>query len=361
MRHERTYTGNGIRMQEVAARAGVSPMTVSRALRSPDTVSKEMLDRVQAAIRDTGYLPNRLAGSLSSRRSDVVGLIVPGISNSLYAGTAQAIADVLRTRGFHLMIASCGLRPADEEDAVKAFLGQRVCGLILHGTTHTARTEALIRSASVPAIEIGRLTKRPLDMCVSYSGYAAAKAITVHLGWSGYRRIAFVSLPVKDNDRAAERRRGYHAGLKELGDPAGFTAAVEAGAGLAGGADAVVRLIERHADIDAIFFAADVMAVGALFECQRRGWQVPSRLAIASFDDVELLSQVVPPITTLRIPREAIGRRSAALLLDRLDGRTDTPSVIDLGFEIIQRESTFRVAAPTSGPDHRPDPPAACA
>ncbi len=342
MPREVTRSAKSLRMQDVAARAGVSPMTVSRALRNPGAVSEAMRERVRAAVADTGYLPNRLAGSLSSRRSDVVGLIVPGLGNSLYASTAQAVAGVLEGHGLHLLIATSGGDVAAEEAAVGALLAQRVCGLILHATRHTARTGAMVRDAGVPTVEIGRLTRTPLDMCVSYSGNAAAKAMVLHLGGLGYRRIGFVSLTMRGNDRSVERRRGYLAGMKALGLAAAPRLAAEAAPGFAGGADAVVRLVRRDPAIDAIFFAADVMAVGALFECQRRGWAVPDRLAIASFDDVDLLSHVNPTITTLRIPREEIGRRGAAMLVERLNGQAFGPPVVDLGFEIVERQSTGR-------------------
>ncbi len=369
MRQERWRPREALRMQDVAAHAGVSPMSVSRALRDPSTVSEAMHARVLAAVRETGYVPNHLAGSLSSQRSSVVGLVVPGISNSLYAGMAQAIAEELGRRGLHLLIASCGHDAGAEEAAIGAFLAQRVCGLILHATRHTAQARALVRTAGIPTVEIGRLTRAPLDMCVGCSGAAAAKAMVLHLGRSGHRRIGFASLPLRDNDRAAERRRGFLAGLRALGREAGAT--VEATGGLAGGADALVRLLDADPELDAVFFAADVMAVGALFECQRRGWAVPGRLAIASFDDVELLSHVVPTVTTLRIPRDAIGRRAAAMLVERLDGPLSGPAVVDLGFSLVERQSTRhgtgaaaaagRAGGPASGrvpggaPDRAPD------
>jgi LacI family transcriptional regulator, gluconate utilization system Gnt-I transcriptional repressor len=335
-----------VRMRDVAQRLGMSAMTVSRALSNPESVSKDTLARVRKAVDKLGYLPNRVAGSLSSRRSDIVGLIIPGISNSLYASTAQAVSEVLRNRGFHLMIARSGHDPLEEEAAISAFLSQQVCGLILHGTNHTPRAASLIKSAAVPTVEIGRLTPHPLDMCVSYSGYAAVKAMVGHLGQCGYRRIGFVSLPTQNNERSVERRRGFFAGLRALGLAVDKEAAIEADPGFAGGATALSRLTARDPSLEAIFFAADVMAVGALFECQRRGWAVPDRLAIASFDDVDLLSHVVPTITTLRIPREEIGRRSASALLDRLDGRTAKSLVEDLGFSIVQRASTKAVERP---------------
>lgn len=328
-----------VRMRDVAQRLGMSAMTVSRALSNPEAVSKDTLARVQKAIEKLGYLPNRVAGSLSSKRSNIVGLIIPGMSNSLYASTVQAVAEVLSSRGFHLMIAR-GHDPHEEEAAISAFLSQQVCGLILHSTNHTPRAASLIKTAAVPTVEIGRLTPRPLDMCISYSGYAAVKAMVEHLGQCGYRRIGFVSLPTRNNERSVERRRGFFSGLRALGLDADKEAAIEADPGFAGGAAALSRLTERDPSLQAIFFAADVMAVGALFECQRRGWAVPDRLAIASFDDVDLLSHVVPAITTLRIPREEIGRRSATALLDRLEGRTPASLVEDLGFAIVQRAST---------------------
>lgn len=329
----------GVRMKEVATRAGVSVMTVSRALSDPDKVSEETLKRVRAAVDDIRYVPNEVAGNLSSRRSKAVGLIVPSINNSLYSNTTQAISTALRDGGFHLMIAESGLSLENEELAITGFLAQRVCGLILHNTQHTARARELIAQIDVPTIEIGNLTEEPLDQCVSYSNFAAAKAMTVHLGRLGYRRIGFVSLALRNNDRALTRFQGYLAGIEELGLPQHQSQAIETESGLQGGADALKRLLATHPEIDAIFFAADVMAVGALLECQRRGWKVPSRVAIASFDDVDLLRHVVPTITTVRIPREEIGRRSAEMLMARLEGRS-LPKVMNLGFEIIQREST---------------------
>src|SRR5216683_1040930 len=201
--------GGEIKMSDIARHAGVSPMTVSRALREPGTVSEKMRRKVDAAVRQFGYLPNRIAGSLSSKRSNVVGLIVPSIRNSLYASTIQAISDVLRANGLQLMIANSGHRLEDEEALVSALLAQRVCGLILHNTTHSKRVREFIRNSDVPVVETGNLLADPLDMAVSYSNFEAARAMTAHLGRLGYRRIGFVTLPLRDNDRSKERRRAY--------------------------------------------------------------------------------------------------------------------------------------------------------
>lgn len=330
----------GTRMRDVARQAGVSVMTVSRALNDPERVSETMRRRVQAAVEQTGYVHNRLARSLSSRRSDVVGLIVPSLRNSLFAETIQGISDALAEADFQLMIADSGHSLAKEAALIGAFLGQRVAGLVLHNTRHTRHAAAMIRKTRIPVVENGDLTDRPLDSVVSYSNVEAARAMTAHLARLGYRRIGFVSLPVQDNDRAGARRRGYLAALEALGRPADPRLVLEQPAGLAAGAEAVVRLVESVPDIDAVFFAGDVLAIGALFECRRRGWAVPGRLGIASFDDVDLLRHVDPAITTIRLPRYDIGRRSAECLLQRISGRSTRSVALDLGFDIVQRDST---------------------
>ncbi len=328
------------RMRDVARKAGVSVMTVSRALNDPERVSEKMRRRVQAAVEKTGYVHNRLARSLSSQRSDVIGLIVPSLRNSLFAETIQGISDVLAGEGFQLMIADSGHSLADEERLIGAFLAQRVAGLVLHNTSHTRHAAAMIRNARVPVVENGNLTGTPLDSVVSYSNFEASRTMTAHLARLGYRTIGFVSLPVQDNERAGERRLGYLAAMAALGWPVDPRLILEQPAGFAAGADAVVQLVGGVPEVDAVFFAGDVLAVGAVLECCRRGWAVPGRLGIASFDDIDLLRHVDPPVTTVRLPRYEIGRRSAQCLLDRIGGRSATSISVDLGFDIVQREST---------------------
>ncbi|WP_077000847.1 LacI family DNA-binding transcriptional regulator [Variovorax sp. KK3] len=331
--------GQGARMRDVAKAAGVSLMTVSRALREPQRLSEETRKTVLDAVKKIGYVPNSIAANLASNRSSVVGQIVPSIQNSLYAETLKGSADVLRTAGMHLMLADSGYSMQEEEALIGAFLAQRVCGLILHNTDHTPRALEMIERAGVPVIETGDIPRSPIDMVASYSNAEAAKAMTLHLAARGYKRIGFVSLDTKINRRARERLRGHLAALKSLGLPKDASLLSEVGPGLTSGAHAMVDMMSRAPDVDAIFFAGDVLAIGALFEAQRRGWKVPGRIAIAGFDDLDILQHTVPRLTCLRLPRLEIGRRSAEALLDRVRGTGDAVR-LDLGFEVIQREST---------------------
>jgi LacI family gluconate utilization system Gnt-I transcriptional repressor len=331
--------GSGARMRDVADAAGVSMMTVSRALREPQKLSEETRKVVLDAVRRIGYVPNSIAANLASNRSSVVGQIVPSIQNSLYSDTAKGSSDVLRNAGLHLLLADSGYSLEEEEALIGALLAQRVCGLILHNTDHTPRALQMIERAGVPVIETGDMPRRPLDMAVSYSNAEASKAMTLHLAARGYSRIGFVSLDPKTNRRARERRRGYLAALKVLGIEKDPLLMSEVESGLAGGAQALSDVMTRAPDVQAIFFAGDVLAVGALFEAQRRGWSVPGRIAIAGFDDLDILQHTVPRLTCLRLPRLEIGRRSAEALLARLRGEAVAVR-LDLGFDVIQREST---------------------
>jgi LacI family gluconate utilization system Gnt-I transcriptional repressor len=326
-------------MRDVARLAGVSAMTVSRALRDPGSVSAETRARIDEAVARTGYLPNRLAGNLSSRRGNVVGLVVPSLRNSLFAETIQGVADILGQE-YPLLIADSGYSLAGEEAAVAAFAAQRVCGVVLHNTHHTARTLSLIRGGGIPCVETGNLVRKPIDMAVGFSNTEAGRCMTEHLVRRGYRRIAFVGLPWRENDRAAERLAGYRAALDAAGlaeDPA---LVLDSPPGLPAGAAALARLMALPAPPDAVFLSGDVLACGALMEAQRRGWSVPGDIAIAGSDDSEWQANMMPPLTTLRFPRHEIGRRAAAMLLDRLQGRSRGYAVTDLGFELLEREST---------------------
>jgi LacI family gluconate utilization system Gnt-I transcriptional repressor len=329
------------RMRDVAKRAGVSTMTVSRALRESGKVSEETRERVLRVVREIGYLPNHLASSLSSNRSTTIGLIVPSIDNSIYTQTIKALSDVFRRSGFQLMIAECGYDPTEEEELITTFLTHRVSGLVLHNTEHTPEAVAKIRTSGVPVVENGNIPTDPLDMAVSYSNRDAAFAMTTHLGRLGYRHIAFASLHSVHNDRSRDRIEGYRSALQQMGRPVDPRLMIETSRGLAAGAEAITRILQTAPEVDALFCAGDVLAVGALFECQKRNWAVPGRIALASFDDVDLLRHVTPSVTTVRLPRYEIGERSAQMLLSRIiDGASHLRgSVIDLKFEVIQRES----------------------
>jgi LacI family transcriptional regulator, gluconate utilization system Gnt-I transcriptional repressor len=327
------------RMADVADRAGVSAITVSRALRTPDKVSPRARARIDAAIRALGYVPNLAAGTLKSQRSRIVAAIVPTLANSIFAETVEGMTDVLREHGYQLLLGNAGYSPETEEALVAAFLGRQPDGLILTGVQHTRRVRAQLRDARMPVVETWELTDAPIDLLVGFSNFEAARRMTLALIARGYRNIAFAGVDPASEPRSGRRQAGYCSAIEAQGrTPIIFTVAHEAGQTIHNGARAMAQMLQDRPEVDAVFFANDFLALGALMECARRKLAVPGRIAIAGFGDFEVAREVIPSLTTVRIPGRDIGRRAAAMLVERLAGQK-TEMRLDLGFEIVLRDS----------------------
>lgn len=327
------------RMMDVARLANVSVITVSRALSQPEKVSDEARERIQWAIDSIGYVHNRVASSLSSSRTGIVAAVVPRIDNPLYGSTLQGLSDVLRQGNYRLMLSNSGFYAEDLEALVRTLLGHRPEAMFLQSVTVTESTRALLKRIDIPVVQAGDLTRSPVDVVVSYSNYASAKAMTLHLGKRGYRKIAFVCNDVTLNPRALQRKRGYLTALKELGIEPDETLILETTHGFREGEEAMATLAERRPDIEAVFFGAELWAVGAMAECHRRGWKVPARFAIAGYDHGGIAPQVTPALTAVWIPRNEIGRVAGEILLKRLRGEKVENPIVDLGFRIVEGES----------------------
>jgi LacI family gluconate utilization system Gnt-I transcriptional repressor len=338
---QKTTTRDLPSVKDVALLAGVSMMTVSRALHQPDKVSAETRKKVDEAARQLGYVPSQIGRSLSTKKTRLIGMIIPSIRNPVFADILQGISDMLRRDGYHLLLGSSSGQPKEEEVLAMAFLAHRPEGLILHGATHTEELRHTLSRAGLPIVESGGLETNPIDMLVGYSNFEAAAAGVRHLVRRGYRRIGLITAPTTHNERAARRRDGYLKVIREAGLPEKPSLMVEARHGYESwDGDALCTLLQREPGIDAVFCAGDVWAVGSVLECQRRGWPVPDRLAIVGFDDIPITSKVIPSLTTVRIPRYEIGRLTAMLLLDRIAGHPLERAVVDVGFTLIEREST---------------------
>ena len=327
------------RLAEVAKLAGVSRMTVTRALNAPHKVADETRERVERVVRTVGYTPDLTARGLSLQRTGLVGAVVPLLTNSLIAEIVQGLSDAVATNGFQLLVGATGFSAEAEESMVRAFLSRRVDAIYVTGIMHTPATTRMLRDAGIPCVEGGNLTRKPIDMAVGYSNRAAAEAVTRYLITRGYRPIGYIGAWPKDNDRARDRRRGFGAACKAARIAVDDEACIETDLDLAAGAAAMATLIERRPDIRAVFCSADALAVGALFELQRRGVAIPQRVALAGFDDLDIAAQVVPALTTLRVPRYEIGRCAGEMICARLGGLPVARRVVDIGYAFIPRST----------------------
>ena len=327
------------RLVDVARVARLSPITVSRALRVPQTVSPQARARVADAIARTGYVPDLVAASLTSRRTRLVGLIVPTVTASIYAATVSGLTAELRAAGFQTLIGDSGYSLEEEEKLVSAFVARRADGIVLSSVQHNAATRALLQRARIPVVETGNLTRDPIDMVVGFSNYRAARDMMQHLVGRGHRVIGFIGAPTKGNPQAADRRRAYDRMVTAHRLARRDSLVATCASDFAPGAAALVRMLEQNPDVTAVFAASEVRAAGALLECQRRGWKVPGRVAIAGYNDAGLGAHLVPALTTVAVPREAIGRHAARLILGQLEGARSPGRTVDVGYEIRVRES----------------------
>lgn len=314
-------------------------MTVVRVLRDPDKVAAETRVRVQRVLTETGYTPDLIARGLASSRSGMVAAVIPVLTNSLIAEIMQGLTDALAPAGLHLLLGASGFSAAEEEVLVRAFLSRRVDGMYLTGVIHTPETTRMLKRAAIPVVEGGNIGGEPIDMMVGYRNVDAARAVTRYLLKRGYRSIGYIGAYPEDNDRARDRRQGYELALaaaKRRVDPA---ICVETTLDIDAGARAMGALLRRRPKVRAVFCSADALAVGAMYECQRHGLAIPRQIAIAGFDDIPIAAQVVPSLSTLRVPRYEIGRRAGAMICDRLAGRPVSERVVDTGYRLIPRDS----------------------
>ena len=335
-------SGLDVTMADIAAVAGVTKMTVSRVLRHPERVHPATRDRIQRVIDELGYVPNRLAGSLTAGKTGLVAAIVPTLRHSLFADTIEGMSDVLGEAGLDLIVASSRYRTDVEESQIRALLERRPDAIVLTGLTHTPEARQLLSSAGIPVVETWESTERPIDTAVGFSNRDAARAMTLALVESGYRRIVFVNGPSETNERARHRAEGYVAAMEEASlAPAPIEVVRDVGPIRVETGSKVLRKIFRATpDVDAIFFTSDVFAVGAILECRALAVGVPEQLGIAGFHDLEMGRLVTPTLTTVHVPATEIGKRAGEVILRRLAGGAGEAGVAELPFRIVRREST---------------------
>jgi len=326
-----------VTMSDVAKLADVSLMSVSNSFRYPEKVSAKVRSRVLEAASKLDYLPNVLAGTLASGQSRVVGVVVPSVRNSNFAGMIQGLEEALGGQGYDLMLALAN-DPERELKAVTAFLGRRVDGIVLTGIEHDEETSQLLRRARTPVVETWSLNGPFIDMGVGFSLFEAAFAMGSLMISRGYRRIGFAGYEPAENPRFSERQRGFQAAMRQAGLPDDIVFFAQEATGYAAGRVAMEGLLDREPKLEAMLCATDVLAVGAIFECNRRGWKIPERFAVAGYGDYDVAAEITPALTTVRTPGQDIGVSAAQMLIARLDGRT-AKRIVDVGYEVIVRAS----------------------
>lgn len=326
------------KISDVAAEAGVSPATVSRALSQPALVKPLTRARIEAVVSRLGYVRDGAARALASRSSGTVGIVVPTIDNAIFSRAIQALQTRLAEAGIRLLVASHEYDVAAEASAVRSLLEHGIDGIVLVGTEHTKDVWAILDRASIPSLLTWSL-KRGRD-CIGFDNHAAGRLAAEHLLSLGHRRLGMISGALTHNDRAKSRLAGVRAALAAAGFSLPPECITEQPFSLGGGRAGLSDLISIAEPPTAIIGGNDLLATGALFEAQARGLVVPRDVSIMGFDNLELAANVSPGLTTIHLPTAELGRLAAERLLTRLQSSDGAPRIVKLPFELVVRGST---------------------
>jgi DNA-binding LacI/PurR family transcriptional regulator len=342
MAQRRRPTDRPPTLEVVAARAGVSRATASRVLRGAANVSDDAREAVLAAARETAYAPNRAARSLVTRRSDSVAFLVAESEDRLFNDPYF----LAMLRGAHTQIAAAGLQlifviastPAEAEQFEHYAAGGHVDGVLLvslHGDDGLPQT---LERMGVPTVINGRPLSGDPSLCyVDSDNVTGARLATELLLDRGARRIATITGP-QDMCAGQDRLAGYRAALRAAGQTPDERLVAAGDFTVAGGLTAMHDLLAACPELDAVFAASDLTAIGAMRAIEQSGRKVPDDIAVVGFDDIREAQVATPALTTVRQSLQDMGRTMARMLLDRIDGRT-TERVRILPVETVRRAS----------------------
>ena len=320
-------------LHDVAREAGVSLVTASRALSNPKLVSEKTIERVQQAVEATGYIPNLLAGGLKSKRSHMVAILVPAISVAQFLPTVQALTEALDAAGYQLILGQSGYDHSREEALLNTMISRRPDAIVATGLVHSQSARERLRRLGIPVVETWDLSDRPVDMLVGFSHLKVGSAIAGFFLSKGWRRFGIAT---GDDHRGSVRREGFLATVgREVP-----TAVVPAPSSMALGRRALTELLRQEPALDAVYCSSDQLAQGVMVEAQARGLRVPEELAVCGFGDADFAAHMQPSLTTVQVDGAAIGRIAAQLIIDRCRGEAIAQPIVDVGFRIVERQST---------------------
>jgi LacI family transcriptional regulator len=325
------------KIRDVAQLAGVSPMTVSRALNRPETVSPDTRARVLHAVRELGYVPNGVARSLSQGRTNVIALVLADIQNLFFTTLSRGVEDVAQRYGYTLMVGNTDEQPEKERQYLDIFLSRQVDGVILStaGAEHLDR----LQSRGIPLVLIDRMLPDLQADSVMIDVYEGGRQLIAHLLEQGYRDIMFIGGP--ERNPTLESRL---AGCRDAMRAAGLTLSVRLGRFDQGSGEEIAASLRAGGRLpEALVAANNLVAVGAVVDLRRHGLSVPEDVALACFGEIELASLLDPFLTVVREPAYDAGRHAMELLFERLSGADGPRRHEVLPVELVVRRSTRRL------------------
>ncbi|MFQ3185919.1 LacI family DNA-binding transcriptional regulator [Marinomonas primoryensis] len=330
-----------VTLSDVATKAGVSPITASRALKSPNQVSEKLRIKIYEAVSELGYIPNHAARSLASSETKIISVIFPSLSNAVFPDVLDGIHDTLTPAGYRILLANTHYEEDQEEVLVRTLLEQNPDGIIITGIDQNERTRKLLLNSNTPIVQIMELTDSPIDMNVGFSHFQASYDLVRHLQNAGYQKIGFIG--ARMDPRSQRRMEGYKQAINETGHSnEHYILTSQSNTSFKLGATLFKELFAKCPELEVICFSNDDLAAGAILECNRKGIRIPEDISIAGFNDLQFSEELIPPLTTVAIPRYEMGKQAAQYLLYKVINHV-TPSSPqhDVGYTVIDRCSTY--------------------
>lgn len=331
--------GGKARLSDVAALAGVSLGSASRALSNPQGVGAKTLAKVREAADRLGYVPDLAARALASGRSRTLGVLAPTLANPIYAAFVQAAQRAADARGMQLLVTSDEHDRARGPEHARRLIERGVDGLILIGADHDAAVFAALERHRTPHVFAWSYDEARGRGCVGVSNGRAVWAVVRHLADLGHRRFAVLSGDPRHNERARSRLEGVRAALRTMGIGLPEEAVAVCPFTIHAGREGLARVIGLDPRPTALICGTDLLAAGALAEAAARGTAVPDELSVTGFDDVDYAGLLSPPLTTVRVPAADMGVRAVEALLEAIEtGRT--PPDTEFAADLVLRGST---------------------
>jgi len=330
-------------LKNLAARAGVHPSTISRVVNNDPLlrVSAETRARIEALLQETGYRPDVVARSLKLRQTFVLAMVIPDITNPLFANIFLGIEDAASDRGYSVLLANTGGSPERERDHLRTVQARRVDGLVLASAVLRDPSVGWLREQNIPHVLVNRYSDER-DLFVGADDFGGARTATQHLLSLGHRRIAHLA-GGHGISTAVERRRGYLTALREAGIEPDPSLIVESGYLEETGRAAMEQLLALPGPPPtAVVAVNDMTAIGAHGALLERGLRIPRDVALVGYNDVPLASRLEPPLTTLRVPIKEFGRISAEMLIERIRTGKSVRQRVVLPVELVVRGSTVQ-------------------
>lgn len=340
--------------KDVARLAGVSRTTVSLVLNNiPNSrISEETRQKVLNAAKELNYQPNVLAQSLKTKRSKIIGLVIPSITNPFFPSIAQGVEDVANAHGYNIFLCNSFRNPEKEKGYIKTLASKQVDGIIFTSITYNVDYIRELRSQGVAIVAFDRRINDNNVDSVLFDNLRGGEMAVEYLLGMGHKNIAFLSGPTNISSRS-DRLEGYKNALKKAGieplyiflddfmeeEGRDTNYEVEAGYRMA------LKVLEDHPEVTAIFAVNDMTAIGALKAIKEKGLKVPRDISLIGFDNIILADLIDPPLTTIKQPKYKMGKAAAELLISRLESLSITGPKHTLLFppELVVRESVAPV------------------